>query len=194
MIPGQLEYLISSLPYLPFQQSKEVRDKVSTTFRKYAGAAEADKDLINLFESEVIKFLSPAAFELIKGIDLKTIHHRPFRENKNRTVAAFAKYRYHLKLALLKQRMDPQQFRKKWSALSVPPLALTEGTPLEKEIQLMQLQWKKLEELATGHHFDLDALIIYKLKLMILDRWWTFDEEKGFRHFNQVIQAASYGG
>lgn len=192
-MPGQLEYLISSLPYLPFGQTKEVRDKITTTFRKYAGVAAADKGLIELFELQATKFLSPGAAQKLRALDLEEMHHVKFRKSKNKVIAAFAQYLYGLKVAVLKQRIPPRQFQEEWSRLEIPSFELAEGTPLEKEIQLMQLQWRKLEALASGHHFDLEALIIYKIKLMILDRWWQFNEEKGFRRFNQVIQDVHYG-
>jgi len=192
-MPGQLEYLISSLPYLPFGQTKEVRDKITTTFKKYAGAAETEKELIELFELEATKFLSPGAARTLRALDLEEMHHARFRESKNKVIATFAQYLYGLKVAVLKQRIPRRQFQKEWSQLEIPPFELAEGTPLEKEVQLMQLQWQKLETLASGHHFDLEALIIYKIKLMILDRWWQFNEEKGFRRFNQVIQDVYYG-
>ncbi|MCK9594078.1 MAG: DUF2764 family protein [Candidatus Omnitrophica bacterium] len=44
-------------------------------------------------------------------------------------------------------------------------------SPAEAEKFLDQERWKKLEELSFGHYFDLDALIIYCLKLRILLRW-----------------------
>jgi hypothetical protein len=44
-------------------------------------------------------------------------------------------------------------------------------SPVEAEKFLDQERWKKLEELSFGHYFDLDALVIYCLKLRILLRW-----------------------
>lgn len=42
---------------------------------------------------------------------------------------------------------------------------------LEAERLLDQERWRKLDELALGHYFDLDFLICYALKLLILERW-----------------------
>jgi hypothetical protein len=42
---------------------------------------------------------------------------------------------------------------------------------LEAEKALDLERWQLLEELACGHYFDLDALLIYALKLLILERW-----------------------
>ena len=46
---------------------------------------------------------------------------------------------------------------------------------VESEKFLDQERWRRLEELALGHYFDLDALIIYALKLQILWRWEKAD-------------------
>lgn len=43
--------------------------------------------------------------------------------------------------------------------------------PLEGEKILDIARWNFLEELSFGHHFDLDFIIIYAYKLMILERW-----------------------
>jgi hypothetical protein len=42
---------------------------------------------------------------------------------------------------------------------------------VESEKFLDQARWRRLEELCFGHYFDLDALIVYALKLQILWRW-----------------------
>ncbi len=45
---------------------------------------------------------------------------------------------------------------------------------LEKEKMLDQARWNFLDELTFGHYFDLDFLIIYAYKLMLLERWENF--------------------
>jgi len=42
---------------------------------------------------------------------------------------------------------------------------------LEAEKFLDQSRWRFLDELAIGHYFDIDYLIIYANKLLILERW-----------------------
>ena len=42
---------------------------------------------------------------------------------------------------------------------------------LEAEKFLDQERWKVLDELQTGHFFDLEFLIVYTYKLRILERW-----------------------
>jgi len=41
----------------------------------------------------------------------------------------------------------------------------------EAEKSLDEARWKFLDELSFGHYFDLDILIVYVLKLLLLERW-----------------------
>jgi hypothetical protein len=42
---------------------------------------------------------------------------------------------------------------------------------LEAESILDQARWNYLEEISLGHYFDLELLLIYLQKLLILERW-----------------------
>lgn len=42
---------------------------------------------------------------------------------------------------------------------------------LEAEISLDEARWRFLDDLSFGHYFDRDFLIVYGLKLLILERW-----------------------
>ena len=42
---------------------------------------------------------------------------------------------------------------------------------LGSEEMLDRKRWRVLDELSIGHYFDVDFLIIYALKLLILERW-----------------------
>jgi len=42
---------------------------------------------------------------------------------------------------------------------------------MESERALDQERWQELDELALGHYFDVDSLIIYACKLLILEKW-----------------------
>ena len=46
-------------------------------------------------------------------------------------------------------------------------------SPLDAEATLDRARWDALDELETGHYFDLDILIIYAHKILILERWNT---------------------
>jgi flagellar motor switch/type III secretory pathway protein FliN len=97
----------------------------------------------------------------------------------------FSKFTFDLKKEIKKLRIAQKEKEEKSSKSSLEQL-MGQGTPLEKEIQIMKYQWEKLEELSIGHYADLEALITYKVKLMILLRWWSFHAEKGFGNFTRM--------
>jgi hypothetical protein len=42
---------------------------------------------------------------------------------------------------------------------------------IEAEKTLDAERWQYLDELSVGHYFDLDTLVIYAFKLLILEKW-----------------------
>ncbi|MBW2064795.1 MAG: DUF2764 family protein, partial [Deltaproteobacteria bacterium] len=65
--------------------------------------------------------------------------------------------------------------------------ALQPASPYEKEIALLGIRWDFLAHMETGHYFDLTALIIYGLKLQILERIRGFSEEKGRSVLERIL-------
>jgi len=192
MIGGNLEYLMTSLPNLSFQDTPEARSRVSATLKKYAGPAAEGKSLIDILCDEAEKFLTPGTRVLLRQINLNTIYHPTCRQSKNGVLSAFSNYMFSLKKAVRKLRMERRKDDRQASSQK-QLLPLTPGTPLEEEIQLLKMQWDKLEELSIGHYADFGALIIYKLKLMILLRWWSFDTNKGFETFIRLTKSIEHG-
>jgi hypothetical protein len=73
---------------------------------------------------------------------------------------------------------------------SVAHLALTayrSASPLEGEKICDEERWRYLDALAFGHYFDLDALIIYALKLVILERWERIRREDKHKLLEGVL-------
>ncbi len=65
------------------------------------------------------------------------------------------------------------------------------GDPLSAENILDSLLWRKLEELSLFHYFDVDQLIIYGLKLKILERYCAIASPRGREKFAQLKAAAA---
>lgn len=187
MIGGDLEYVLASLPYLSFEDSEEVRSKVFIIFKKYAGPSEAEKSIMDILDDEANKFLNPNASQVFRQINLGTIHSVKFRDSDNKLLASFSNYVFGLKKEIEKLRIsrhgEGNEPTDKKQQLPIRP-----GNPLEEELQLLQLQWDKLESLSMGHYSDFNALIGYKLKLLLLLRWWSFDTNKGFELFEQITK------
>ena len=115
MITGDLEYLISSLPYLTFQDTGEERSKVFSILKKYAAPSEAEKGIGVIFDDEARKFFNPPAYRIFEQIDLNTIYSDAFQKSKNKVLGAFSTYMYSLKRDIEQLRIpekmgwNPQQ-------------------------------------------------------------------------------------
>lgn len=81
-----------------------------------------------------------------------------------------------VKIRASHKRIDPLQFMRQtnYSDFSLVHMAMqAQRNPsiLEAEMALDQQRWYFLDGLSLGHYFDLDALIVYALKLLLLERW-----------------------
>jgi len=65
--------------------------------------------------------------------------------------------------------------------------ALAAGNPLEAEETLLRARWSILEELESGHFFDADRLVVYSLKLQLLQRRALLEAERGRERFGSVF-------
>ena len=69
--------------------------------------------------------------------------------------------------------------------------AMGAGSPLEAENVLDRARWRYLEELEVGHHFDTEKLVLYSLKLQLLQRRALFQRDEGEQQFSQIIKDLS---
>jgi len=61
-------------------------------------------------------------------------------------------------------------------------------SPLEAELSLDRMRWMKIEELEKGHYFDIDYLITYALKLLILERWERINSGNGMEALRGLVE------
>jgi len=82
-----------------------------------------------------------------------------------------------VKIRAARKHLEPQKYLRPDGGYVSPRLvhvALAcsrNSSVLEAEKNLDLERWRMLEELATGHYFDIDSLIIYSQKLFILEKW-----------------------
>ena len=65
--------------------------------------------------------------------------------------------------------------------------AFSKSTPLEMENALDVLRWQRLENIETGHVFDFTNLSVYKLKLMLCEKYSVLNKEKGAESFDKLV-------
>ncbi len=73
--------------------------------------------------------------------------------------------------------------------------ALGAGTPREVEAALDRRRWSRLDEIETGTQFSLGRLVVYRLKLLLLERRQRFQPEPGRQafqnEFSRILDGAS---
>ncbi|MFC2114321.1 DUF2764 family protein [Bacteroidota bacterium] len=161
-----------------------MRKNVSSILQKYAGG-EADTSLDLILHEEAQKFLSEKDFLIFCSLDLDTIFAEKFQKSGNQLLSEFSKYNYAIR-EIIQQIRIGRISKKQTAGHKEFEHFLTPGNPLEEEQQLLKYQWDKLDELSLEHYTDFSALISYKLKLLILLRWWSFNAETGFERFQQA--------
>jgi hypothetical protein len=63
-----------------------------------------------------------------------------------------------------------------------------EASPLQAEELTDRARWQYLEDLELGHFFDLSKLVVYYLKLQLLERKAFFKEQEGQETFSALEQ------
>ncbi|HLV33224.1 MAG TPA: hypothetical protein VKY57_16775 [Chitinispirillaceae bacterium] len=148
------------------------------------------------FIDDCKRLMKPGDYAQLSIADLNSDH---YYDNATGTFKAWQNFNFALRNELVRQRakkldVDPQQFIRPY--YTDPSLAETvkdnieDFTPLQAELHLMELQWIVLDYLQSGHMFDLDFLIIYALKLQILERKASFIFETGKERFDHVIRGS----
>lgn len=185
MIDNSYEYLLSSLPYLSFSDEEAAKSRVYGLLDRYAGSAQAALSPVAVLDAEARKFLPAAAFTLFRKLDLRQVHGPEFRQAPIPLLADFAHFNFELKRGLRAWRLAKQGS----APAPVRPAVVDfigRGTPLEREIRLLEYQWNHLQDLATGYFAGQDAVFAYKLKLLLLLRRWSFDPQRGFARFTEL--------
>lgn len=113
------------------------------------------------------------------------------------TLAKWVDFETSLRNELVKLRCQKQQLESarylRGQATSHPALAqaaffaLKENSLLEQELVLDQARWQYLDELCFGHYFDFDFLVVYALKLLILERWQNIRQADTLKLTEEVL-------
>jgi len=138
---------------------------------------------------------------LLARISFDTLDVRP---GDHEAWQAYASWETALRNELARQRaqrlgLDPDAFLRDAPFFSSLPAmakeALGAGTPMAVEIALDRRRWSYLEELETGTQFSMGRLVVYRLKLLLLERKNRFRPELGresfSKEYNRVLGKAT---
>ncbi len=181
MIPGDLEYLMSSLPELRFEQSGSTRVHVESLLQKYTGVPEAELQISEALNHEASKYIRGERQELLLGLDLDSLHQDSFRKSEHKLLSEYAYFMWNLRKDLFAYRKST--YDGETQIVMIHGLPELMGNPLENEVELLRFMWDNLEELAAGIYSGFEALLVYKIQLLILERLWSFEARSGYRNY-----------
>ena len=170
-------YLVSSLPLLQF------KDAPGVTYEKFLNDCS-----MWLTEAEMRQVAS-ARLD-IESISLEGV--------TNRTLWSWIIFENSLRNELVKVRagvlgVTAESFMRKHiesdpAVASVVRDVAKEASPHKAELSLLEVRWNFLSDNEVGHYFDVTALIIYSLKLQLLERKELFHVEKGQKVFHIIYE------
>ena len=169
-------YFISSLPLLRFGE------KVSFTYESFLLFS---RTCLSETETEMLAGLQLYPSQSMAGA-LPVLKQWHEAETYLRNLLAAARAR-----KLKKEGARWQQESDVFSATLIKRVdeIMTLPNAWEKEMSLDLIRWQKLEELNAGHFFDFTTVVLYGLRLLILEKHRLRDEEAGSRFAAELVEA-----
>ena len=138
------------------------------------------------FLDEAKKWLSAKDYDLLAQLDMGAMTSEV---RGNKVVQAYSSFEAELKHDIANWRKAVQR-NLDYKPETVPVSLLKEGNPLEVEMKLLQLKWDLIDQMEREHDFDLGFVVLYYLKLQILQRYLTFDKELGLEKFQKLYEVS----
>jgi hypothetical protein len=168
---GMYYYVVASLPTLAFGQ---------------AIPFSSDD-----FLADCQRMLSEKDFEILKKVTLD--YDQP--DDQSQSLTALSRINSQLRNQWVRARAkaldkDASEYIRRDSGIDREVVEAVEQAyhvahPFEADQYLNRYRWQKYDEIAQGHFFDLNCLIVYALKLQILERYQRMTQEKGKEIFDQ---------
>ncbi len=154
-------YLISSLPTLSFGEKPPIS--------------------MDEFMHDVSLQLSKKKAAKVEQINIQHLDKNSISRKLNSMIAFQNDMQYDLEVIRKAERANSTPNIKSLSK------TIVDSNPLEREELLMKLLWDALSSIEFVESFTLTEIMIYKLKLQILERLHSFDADKGKAVFDSVV-------
>lgn len=169
-------FLVASLPSLEFNSKPSI---LVEEFLQRAGSQLSQSDLAsieNIFSGDHLRPEKPAGLlkqwaEFNQGLSNEIAWFRAGELNKDPQ-----------KYLRGERGADPRQ-------VDVIAKAAEAADPLAAEKTIDRARWQYLDDLGQGHFFEFENVVIYALKLRMLDRYRVIDSPKGgeiFREYTKI--------
>ncbi len=175
-MPSDFFYFISSLPLLRFGE------KALLTYESFLSSS---RDCLSEQEATVLASLKLCPSEQAVSA-LPVIEKWYAEETYLRNLVIVFRARSRKREAARWQRESSEysgQLIKRIEEIMALPNAW------EKEQALDLIRWQRLDELGAGHLFDFPAVIVYALRLLILEKHRLREEEAGSRFAAELVEA-----
>jgi hypothetical protein len=135
---------------------------------------------------ECRKWLSGKAMRILEGVSISD-----FTPNQDDApiIKIWKEFDLNLRKELALARNNVKQNRHEKPA-PIAKIILEQAHPLLMEQELERIRWSFLDSLEAGNFFDINFLVVYFLKVQILERLRMFNKEKGSRAFESICEAA----
>jgi hypothetical protein len=137
---------------------------------------------VSLFMEEAGKWMSRRDLKKMTSVELMD---PTVSKNHSETIRRVQQFESRLRQELAEWRQAAKNGGEA-KPESFPVSVLKEGNPLQVEKKLLHLRWQFIENMEPDHHFDLDFLMLYYLKLQILRKLSEYDKDKGMERFQQI--------
>jgi hypothetical protein len=98
-------------------------------------------------------------------------------------------YDNFLREQLVRKRKERKEGKQHESGLSEEVKRVFEGeNPLDKEKRLAQVRMDFIDSITSRYFFDLNWLVLYYLKVQIMERLSTFEKDKGEQRFYKLCE------
>lgn len=158
-------YLISSLPYLIFDVKKQIQ--------------------IEDFLGESEKWLSKKDIKILKDTDSNNL--LPGQEDTD-IVKEWKRFNTNLREEIKIMRLAQKTHSKEILTENLKNI-YEEKNPLLMEKRFEKTRWEFIEQREFLYNFDINALILYFLKLQILERINIFNKADGMKTFEELSEA-----
>ncbi|MCG2714569.1 MAG: DUF2764 family protein [Candidatus Omnitrophica bacterium] len=158
-MPNYYIYLISSLPMLHFATKPVLSLK---------GFLNSCAELVNQPELALIQqAISTDAYALGVSGSGALLKWKEFDKALRNELARARAIRKKVPV----EKFLRQAGQSDMNIIHIAQAAIRRTSILEAEKYLDLKRWEALDEISSGHYFDLDFLLVYALKLVILERW-----------------------
>ncbi len=139
---------------------------------------EAPPITIDEFNDDAKRELSSRHFKALQSVDIQKLEAKIGVKNISSL------------LETIKEDLSEVRTAKAQSRQAKPellPLNAFRGNPLEREMNIMQWQWEELQDIEAGKTFTLTEVLVYKLKLQLVERLYSFNKVRGAEVLASVV-------